>query len=146
MATQQKDLTGLKHSLVNGPLHFYSEVLTDGTEVLRHIRAQQHIYKTPTDITVDGLPSGSVGTEQLQEGSVGTDQLQTGSVGSDQLQTGSVGKEQIKTGGVGTSQIEDQSVRLEDLNQEVREAMAPAVATESAVRQIVTGYSSTQNT
>ena len=41
MATQQKDLTGLKHSLVNAPLHFYSEVLADGTEVLRHIRAQQ---------------------------------------------------------------------------------------------------------
>ncbi|MBQ9646170.1 MAG: hypothetical protein IJV24_07425 [Prevotella sp.] len=126
MATRQKDLSQLKHSLVNGPLHFYSEVLADGTEVLRHIRAQQHVYQTPTDITVDGLPSGSVGTEQLK--------------------SGSVGKEQIKTGGVGTSQIEDQSVRLEDLSQEVREAMEAPVAAESDVRRIVNDYSPTQNT
>lgn len=66
------DLTRLKHSLVNAPLHFYTEVQSDGTEVLRHIRVQQRNFRVPTDggITIDTIPPDSVGTEQIEDGSV----------------------------------------------------------------------------
>lgn len=74
MATQ--DLTKLKHSLVNTPLHFYSEVKNDGTEVLRHIRVQRKVYQVPADgITIDTLPPDIVGTEEIMDGGVHMEDL-----------------------------------------------------------------------
>lgn len=65
------DLTKLKHALVNAPLHFYYEVTDDGAEVLRHIRVQQRKFDVPADgVTIDVVPSDSVGTEQIEDGSV----------------------------------------------------------------------------
>lgn len=65
------DLTKLKHALVNAPLHFYYEVTTDGAEVLRHIRVQQRKFDVPADgVTIDVVPSNSVGTEQIKDDSV----------------------------------------------------------------------------
>ena len=78
MAAKQTDLSKLKHSLVNAPLHFYSEVLADGTEVLRHIRVQQRTFATPTDgsgVTIDTVPPDSVGTAQITDGSIQTDDI-----------------------------------------------------------------------
>lgn len=71
MATKQTDLSRLKHTLVNAPLHFYSEVGDDGTEVLRHIRVQQRTFTASADgITVDTVPADSVGSEQIRDGGV----------------------------------------------------------------------------
>lgn len=73
MATNKTDLSKLNHTLVNAPLHFYSEVLADGTEVLRHVRVQQRTFAAPTDgsgITIDVVPPDSVGSAQIEDGSV----------------------------------------------------------------------------
>lgn len=60
------DLTKLKHWLVNSPMHFYTEVNADGTEVLRHIRVQQKNFEVPADgVTID-----SVGSPEIKDGSV----------------------------------------------------------------------------
>lgn len=89
------DLTKLKHALVNAPLHFYYEVMDDGTNVLRHIRVQQRNFDVPTDgVTVDALPADSVGSEQ----------------------------------------IKDETVELQDLTPEAREAMENNFATDDDVR------------
>lgn len=59
------------HTLVNAPLHFYYEVTTDGTNVLRHIRVQQRKFDVPADgVTIDVVPPDSVGTEQIEDGSL----------------------------------------------------------------------------
>ena len=89
------DLTKLKHALVNAPLHFYYEVTADGAEVLRHIRVQQRTFDVPADgVTIDVVPSNSVGTEQ----------------------------------------IKDETVELQDLTPEAREAMENNFATDDDVR------------
>lgn len=89
------DLTKLKHALVNAPLHFYYEVMDDGTNVLRHIRVQQRKFDVPTDgVTIDALPADSVGSEQ----------------------------------------IKDETVELQDLTPEAREAMENNFATDDDVR------------
>lgn len=65
------DLTKLKHALVNAPLHFYTEVKVDGTEVLRHIRVQQKTYDVPSDgITIDTIPANSVDSAAIKDESV----------------------------------------------------------------------------
>ena len=65
------DLSKLKHSLVNCPMHFYYEEKDDGTAVLRHIRVQQKPYEVPADgITIDTLPADSVGSDQIEDESV----------------------------------------------------------------------------
>jgi hypothetical protein len=70
------DLTKLKHALVNAPLHFYYEVTTDGAEVLRHIRVQQRKFDVPADgVTIDVVPSNSVGTEQIKNGTIQTEDI-----------------------------------------------------------------------
>lgn len=89
------DLSQLKHALVNAPLHFYTEVKEDGTEVLRHIRVQQKTYDVPADgITIDTVPADSVGSEQ----------------------------------------IKDETVELQDLSPEAREAMENQFATDDDVK------------
>ena len=99
------DLQQLKHALVNAPLHFYTEVKDDGTEILRHIRVQMKVYEVPAEgITVDSLPADTVGAEQ------------------------------IKTGAVGTDEIKDGSVELRDLSPEAREAMENQFATDDDVK------------
>lgn len=78
MTTKKTDLSKLNHTLVNAPLHFYSEVLADGTEVLRHIRVQQRTFATPADgsgITIDTLPPDSVGSEQIKDDTVELEDL-----------------------------------------------------------------------
>lgn len=66
----------MNHYLVNTPLHFYTEVAEDGTEVLRHIRVQQRVYNVPADgVTIDTVPPDSVGTRQIEDGSVQLEDL-----------------------------------------------------------------------
>lgn len=66
----------MNHYLVNTPLHFYTEVAEDGTEVLRHIRVQQRVYNVPADgITIDTVPPDSVGTQQIVNSSVQLEDL-----------------------------------------------------------------------
>ena len=73
------DLTKLKHALVNAPLHFYFEVTTDDTEVLRHIRVQQRKFDVPADgVTIDVVPPDSVGTEQIEDETVELQDLSPG--------------------------------------------------------------------
>ena len=99
------DLSQLKHSLVNSPLHFYTEEKEDGTEVLRHIRVQQKTYEVPADgITVDTVPADSVGPEQIQNGAVDS------------------------------RAIQDESVEMQDLSPEVRAAMENQFATDNEVK------------
>lgn len=70
------DLTKLKHTLVNPPLHFYCEMDEDGTETLRHIRVQQRTFQVPADgITIDTVPPDSVGTEQIIDEAVEMEDL-----------------------------------------------------------------------
>jgi len=65
------DLSKLKHHLVNSPLHFYTEVTDDGTEVLRHIRVQQKNFKVPADgITIDTVPPDSVDSDSIKDESI----------------------------------------------------------------------------
>ena len=71
-----RDLSKMKHYLVNAPLHFYTETADDGTEVLRHIRVQQRVFNVPADgITIDTVPPDSVGSRQIEDGSVMLDDL-----------------------------------------------------------------------
>ena len=80
------DLTQLKHALVNAPLHFYTEVKDDGTEILRHIRVQMKVYEVPAEgITVDSLPADIVGAEQIKTGAVSTDEIKDGSIKAEDL-------------------------------------------------------------
>lgn len=66
----------MNHYLVNTPLHFYTEITEDGTEVLRHIRVQQRVYNVPADgVTIDTVPPDSVGTRQIEDGSVQMEDL-----------------------------------------------------------------------
>lgn len=66
----------MNHYLVNTPLHFYTEVAEDGTEVLRHIRVQQRVYNVPADgVTIDTVPPDSVGTQQIVNSSVQLEDL-----------------------------------------------------------------------
>lgn len=68
---KRPDLSKLKHSLVNSPLHFYTEVTDDGNEVLRHIRVQQKVYEVPADgITIDTVPPDSVDSSSIKNESV----------------------------------------------------------------------------
>ena len=65
------DLSQLKHALVNAPLHFYTEVKDDGTEILRHIRVQMKVYEVPADgITIDTLPANSVDSKAIKDETV----------------------------------------------------------------------------
>ena len=92
------DLSKLKHSLVNSPMHFYTEVKEDGTEVLRHIRVQQKNFEVPADgITIDVLPPESVTSEA------------------------------IAPEAVGSQAIENHAVKMEDLNPEVTDQIADRV-------------------
>jgi len=71
-----KDLSAMNHYLVNTPLHFYTEITEDGTEVLRHIRVQQRVYNVPADgVTIDTVPPDSVGTQQIVNGGVQLEDL-----------------------------------------------------------------------
>lgn len=73
---KRPDLSKLKHSLVNSPMHFYTEVMDDGTEVLRHIRVQQKVYEVPADgITIDTVPDNSVGSPAIIDGSIQSQDL-----------------------------------------------------------------------
>lgn len=99
------DLSKLKHSLVNTPLHFYTETKEDGTEVLRHIRVQQRNFEVPADgITIDTVPPDSVGPEQ------------------------------IKNDAVGSAQIQNEGVEMEDLSPEVKANMAERVSQDDLAR------------
>ena len=70
------DLSKLQHALVNSPMHFYTEVKEDGTEVLRHIRVQQKNFKVPADgITIDTIPADSVDSDAIKDGSVQMEDL-----------------------------------------------------------------------
>lgn len=95
------DLSKLKHALVNAPLHFYYEVMDDGTNVLRHIRVQQRKFDVPADgVTIDVVtPDGK-----------------------------------IADGKVNSQSIEDETVELQDLTPEAREAMENHFATDDDVR------------
>jgi len=73
---KRPDLSKLKHSLVNSPMHFYTEVMDDGTEVLRHIRVQQKVYEVPADgITTGTVPPDSVDSSSIKDGSIQSQDL-----------------------------------------------------------------------
>lgn len=128
MATKQTDLTGLRHALVYAPLHFYTEVQDDGTEVLRHIRVQKHNYQVPAEgITIDSLPDNIIGSEHIKDGTVQEQDL------SQQLKSGLVAASEKGASGGVASLGQDGKVPASQLPE-------ATVATEADVRAIVNNY------
>lgn len=127
MATKT-DLTQLKHMMVPSTLHFYYEPQPDGTNMLRHIRVNQRSFNVPTEgITIDDLPSDIIGSEHIKDGTVQEQDL------SQQLKSVLVtASEKGTSGGIATLGG-DGKVPANQLPE-------TAVATESDVRSIVSGY------
>lgn len=130
MATQQKDLSQYRHTMVNAPLHFYTEVHKDGTETLRHIRAHAHNYEVPADgseIIIDTLPDDSVESRHIKDGTILKEDM------SEQLQGELLMQSQKGTSGGVASLGQDGKVPDSQLPE-------MAVAQEADVRAIVSGY------
>jgi len=71
MSATKKDLSELKHVLVPSNLHLYYEKAEDGTNILRHIRVNKHIFQVPADgVTIDVVPPNSVGTDEIRDSGV----------------------------------------------------------------------------
>lgn len=128
MATQKTNLSQYRHALVNAPLHFYTEVQDDGTELLRHIRVQQHNYRMPDEgVTIDSLPDDSIEGRHIKDGTVTMDDM------SQQLQGDLLTASQKGASGGVATLGQDGKVPASQLPE-------TATATEVDVRSIVSDY------
>jgi len=117
----------LKHAIAS-QLHLYYETQDDGTNVLRHIRANQRTYNVPTEgITIDTLPADIIESEHIKDGSVQEQDLAM------ELKQGLVKASEKGSGGGVATLGDDGKVPANQLPE-------TTVAEESNVRSIVTDY------
>ena len=128
MSTKQKYLSQFRHSLAYAPIHLYTELQEDGTEVLRHIRVQNHTYEVPPEgITIDTLPDDSIEGHHIKDGTVEKKDM------SSQLQGELLTVAEKGTVGGLATLGNDGKVPTEQLPE-------TPVATEADVRSIVSDY------
>jgi len=131
------DKTKLIHALAS-QLHLYYEPQPDGTNVLRHIRANSRTYKVPDEgITIDDLPADIIGTEQIKNGTILLDDLNQ-EIKQQTEQTAQVASDAVSTANAAANAADAAMTKAQEA-QRAAESV-PKAGSEEDIRAIVRNY------
>ena len=131
------DTTKLRHALAS-QLHLYYERQPDGTNVLRHIRANSRTYKVPDEgITIDNLPADIIGTEQIKNGTILLDDLNQ-EIKQQTEQTAQVASDAVSAANAAANAADAAMTKAQEA-QRAAESV-PKAGSEEDIRAIVRNY------